>query len=100
MDCNPNLQILRTLFTKPDKLTRPFGEWLVLRLFNFLYNFMPNDYSVEIHRFLTDKIREAETQINASDTQIANIARGRMEELLWIRQYLKEHVDLKNFIYY
>lgn len=59
---------------------------------------MPNDYSIEIHDFLTQLIRDAELCIYNRDEPDYN--RGRLEELLRIRQYLSENIDLKNFTYY
>jgi hypothetical protein len=63
-------------------------------------NFMPNDFSVVIHNYLKDKILEAEETAKNADDHLAAHARGKLEELLWIRRYLKENIDLKNFIYY
>ena len=60
---------------------------------------MPNAYSVEIHDYLTQKIIEAEKTI-ASGSPQSPYYEGQLEELHWIRSYLKEHIDLKNFIYY
>jgi hypothetical protein len=61
---------------------------------------MPNDYSVEIHKYLSDKIREAEQAVKLDNQQTAAHARGQLEELQWIRRYLQENIDLKNFVYY
>jgi hypothetical protein len=60
---------------------------------------MPNAYSVEIHDYLTQKIVEAEKAI-ASGDQRSPYYQGQLEELRWIRSYLRENVDLKNFTYY
>ncbi len=61
---------------------------------------MPNDYSVAIHKYLSDKILEAEQAIKLGDQDTAAHARGQLEELQWIRRYLQENIDLKNFVYY
>lgn len=61
---------------------------------------MPNDYSVAIHNYLTCKIAEAEQAVKLGDQSTAAHARGQLEELQWIRRYLQENIDLKNFTYY
>jgi hypothetical protein len=61
---------------------------------------MPNDYSVEIHKYLSAKIREAEQAVKLGDQDTAAHARGQLAELQWIRKYLQENIDLKNFVYY
>ncbi len=61
---------------------------------------MPNDYSIEIHKYLSDKILLAEQTMRQGDENTATRARGQLEELLWIRQYLQENIDLKNFQYF
>ena len=60
---------------------------------------MPNEYSVKVHDYLTEKIREAERGIARGDEQ-SPFYRGQLAELQWLREYLKEHVDLKDFTYY
>ncbi len=60
---------------------------------------MPNEFSVEIHNYLTLKIAEAEDGIAGKDDRLC-FFRGQLEELYWMRAYLKKNVDLKNFIYY
>ncbi len=61
---------------------------------------MPNDYSVEIHKYLSNKIAEAEHAVQLGDEDTAAHARGQLEELRWIRRYLQENIDLKNFVYF
>lgn len=58
---------------------------------------MPNDFSIEIHNFLSAKILEAEQRLAEGDDPFV---RGRLAEFLWIRSYLQENFDLKNFVYY
>jgi len=60
---------------------------------------LPNAFSVEIHDYLTQKITEAEKKITSGGQQ-SPYFEGQLEELRWIRLYLKENVDLKNFLYY
>jgi hypothetical protein len=60
---------------------------------------MPNEFSVEIHNYLTQKIREAEKTV-ASKGERSAYNQGQLDELYWIRAYLRENIDLKNFIYY
>lgn len=58
---------------------------------------MPNDFSVEIHNFLSAKILEAEKRLAEIEDPVV---RGRLEELLWIRGYLQENIDLQNYTYF
>ncbi|MGI9536291.1 MAG: hypothetical protein ACR2PB_04415 [Desulfocapsaceae bacterium] len=65
---------------------------------------MPNEYSVQLHDFITDKIRSADQRLadakNKNDEKMQSYWGGQLEELSWLRAYLKAHVDLKNFVYY
>jgi hypothetical protein len=60
---------------------------------------MPNEFSVEIHNYLTLKMAEAEKALARKDEH-SSFYKGQLEELCWIRAYLKENVDLRNFTYY
>jgi len=60
---------------------------------------MPNEYSVEIHKYLREKIVAAEKVIKESEVDNPNI-QGQMVELQWIREYLGDNIDLKDFTYY
>ena len=60
---------------------------------------MPNEFSVEIHNYLTQKIAEAEGALARKD-EPSSFYQGQLEELHWLRSYLKENIDLKNFTYY
>lgn len=60
---------------------------------------MPNDYSIEIHRYLSKKIAENEEHLRLNGHN-APFHQGQLDELRWIREYLAEHIDLKNFTYY
>lgn len=60
---------------------------------------MPNEFSVEIHNYLSQKILEAEEALARRDGH-SSYYQGQLEELHWLRRYLKENIDLKNSIYY
>ena len=65
---------------------------------------MPNEYSVQFHDFISTKIETARSQLagaeQAGDDNNQAYWSGQLEELSWLRAYLKEHVDLKDFTYY
>ena len=65
---------------------------------------MPNEYSVQFHDFITAKIDTARGQLDQAvqtgDEQSKSYWNGQLEELAWLRSYLKQHVDLKGFVYY
>jgi hypothetical protein len=65
---------------------------------------MANEYSIEIHNFITSNIASAsdnlEKSIKTGEQKEQAYWQGQLDELTWIRKYLKEHVDLKDFIYY
>ncbi len=65
---------------------------------------MANEYSVAIHHFISEKIDDAREQLaraeETGDRQKQLYWNGHLEEFSWIRTYLKEHVDLKDFVYY
>ena len=58
---------------------------------------MPNEYSVQFHDFITAKIDKAGQRLAAAEQ---SYWQGQLEELAWLRTYLKAHVDLQNFVYY
>lgn len=60
---------------------------------------MPNEYSVEIHKYIIEKMRETEilSDKNGADTPYNQ---GKIDELLWLREYLSDNIDLKDFKYY
>lgn len=60
---------------------------------------MANEYSVEIHQYLTEKIEAAEKSIEEKLEGKTHF-QGQIDELLWIRRYLSENIDLKDFTYY
>jgi hypothetical protein len=65
---------------------------------------MPNEYSVQFHDFITGEMEKARLQRaeaeQTGDDQKLSYWSGQLEEFTWLRAYLKEHVDLKDFIYY
>ncbi len=60
---------------------------------------MPNEYSVEIHNYLSHHISDA---LKSIDKNISSspLHQGQLDELHWIREYLKDNIDLKDFRYY
>lgn len=65
---------------------------------------MPNEYSIAIHHFITDEITAASRHLAAAeengDMKMKSYWSGHLDELSWLRSYLKAHVDLKDFDYY
>ena len=63
---------------------------------------MPNEYSITIHKYLSEEIAAQQRVLEhtQSDPQMRDYARGKLNELQWIRHYLAENVDLKDFPYY
>lgn len=59
---------------------------------------MPNEYSIEIHNFLTKLINESKTAVDKEKD--SHFHYGRIKELQKIRKYLADHIDLKDFQYY
>ena len=60
---------------------------------------MANEYSIEIHNYITMKIEAAQKAIELAEDQ-SPYHQGQLEELYWIRKYLKENIDLNTFTYY
>jgi hypothetical protein len=60
---------------------------------------VPNDFSIEIHTFLSALIRQEEEHLSHIETD-KEFHQGRLDELLWIREHLGKHYDLKDFHYY
>ena len=63
---------------------------------------MPNEYSITIHNYLSEEIAAQQQilELAQSHPQTREYARGKLNELQWIRTYLAEHTDLKDFPYY
>jgi len=65
---------------------------------------MPNEYSIEIHNYITAQIRlheqeRANIDDGGTNEEIVYI-QGKLDELHWLRRYLADNVDLKDFKYY
>jgi len=65
---------------------------------------MANEYSVEIHHYISEKIAVAEKQKQKAeaDDDVASrfFYKGQLHELLKIRAYMAAHIDLKTQHYY
>jgi len=65
---------------------------------------MANQYSVEIHKYISDKIAAANTRQKkaeaANDTAARRFYAGQLYELEKIREYMAQHIDLKTQKYY
>lgn len=65
---------------------------------------MPNEYSIAIHTYISNKIAAAEkAQKTAEKDNVLETARyyeGRLQELNIIRQYMDDKIDLKTQKYY
>jgi hypothetical protein len=65
---------------------------------------MPNEFSIEIHHHISSTLETIRARLarahDAADAEELAYCRGQLEELAWIREYLKENFDLKGFTYY
>jgi len=65
---------------------------------------MANQYSVEIHKYISDKIAAATSQQKkaeaANDTAARRFFAGQLYELEKIREYMAQNIDLKTQKYY
>ena len=65
---------------------------------------MANQYSVEIHKYISDKIARATGQIKkaevADDLATRRFYEGQIYELEKIREYMAQNIDLKTQKYY
>ena len=65
---------------------------------------MANQYSVEIHNYISDKIAAARDRIKnaekSSDIETRRFYDGQLYELLKIREYMADKIDLKTQKYY
>ncbi len=65
---------------------------------------MPHIFSVEIHEYLSTKIEHAEGKrkqaIGDNDESLQRTLEGELLELVKMRQYLTENIDLKTQKYY
>jgi len=65
---------------------------------------MPNEYSIRVHNYISAEIdayeqKCASAQLSGDENGLA-YSQGQLRELRWLREYLAENIDLKNFIYY
>jgi hypothetical protein len=65
---------------------------------------MANQYSVEIHRYVSDKIAAATKELKKAEAGNDGAARrfyaGQLYELEKIREYMAQNIDLKTQKYY
>lgn len=62
---------------------------------------MANEFSIQIHDFLSSKMEELSTKkFSTIDIKENTFVEGQVSEIMWLREYLKENFDLKNFKYY
>ena len=65
---------------------------------------MANQYSVEIHKYISDKIASAAGKIKkaevADDLATRRFHEGQLYELDKIREYMAQNIDLKTQKYY
>ncbi len=65
---------------------------------------MANEYSVEIHEYISKKVAHATTELKkaeAADDQTARrFYKGQLYELDKIREYMAQNIDLKTQKYY
>ena len=65
---------------------------------------MANQFSIEIHTYISDKIATATRQIKkaqeTNDLETRRFYEGQLYELNKIREYMAEKIDLKTQKYY
>ena len=65
---------------------------------------MSHEYSVQIHDWITRKLEEVHRQKSTAektnDKKTQEYLNGKLEELLFFRQFLAEQIDLKTQTYY
>ena len=65
---------------------------------------MANQYSVEIHRYISEKIADAASRQKKAEAANDSVARqfyaGQLYELEKIREYMAQNIDLKTQKYY
>ncbi len=64
---------------------------------------MPNEYSIAIHEHLSQLMETARSRLHTiratGDASAESYCRGQLDELDWIRDYLKQNSDLDGFTY-
>ena len=62
---------------------------------------MPNDYSVEIHNYISRQIELTKQSLAATETDLEQqFFRGKLDELQRLRKFLQDNIDLKDFNYF
>ena len=65
---------------------------------------MANEYSVEIHNYISDKVARATAALKkaeaADDQTVRRFYEGQLYELDKIREYMAQNIDLKTQKYY
>ncbi|MBU2453780.1 MAG: hypothetical protein KJ668_10755 [Proteobacteria bacterium] len=65
---------------------------------------MAHEYSVQIHDWISEKISKVKQKIKLAkeknDVKNINYYKGQLQELLDIRQYLKDQIDLETYQYH
>ena len=65
---------------------------------------MTNEFSVFIHNYISDKIATTEKNIQhaekKNDIESISYFKGQLKELISIRQFMAEKIDLKTQKYY
>ncbi|MBU1343613.1 MAG: hypothetical protein KKE44_19530 [Proteobacteria bacterium] len=65
---------------------------------------MAHEYSVQIHDWISEKISKVKQKIKLAkeknDVKNKNYYKGQLQELLDIRQYLKDQIDLETYQYH
>ena len=65
---------------------------------------MTNQYSIEIHQYVTQKIKEIEDQLllakERNDPGELRFLEGQLQEFHTFREYMHEKIDLKTQEYY
>ena len=65
---------------------------------------MANEYLIEIHNYISDKIQRAQTRKDEAgennELELQQFYEGQLKEWYHLRKYLAEKVDLKTQKYY
>ena len=61
---------------------------------------MAHQYSVEIHQKITQELAQVQAQLPLAQGEDLARLQGQEQELVFFRNYLSEHFDLKHFEYF
>jgi len=61
---------------------------------------MANQYLIEIHNYISEKIAGIQHRIDEADAEHQGFYKGQLDEWLHLRAYLIEQVDLKTQKYF